>query len=185
MPEAEKFYIDSCHQFSDIGLTAILTHCTQLRQLAVECNATITDAPLAAHAHRVVHLQSLILEGCDAITGSCAASIAAHCTSLHTLNLSYTATRAATLQAAIPELRHMRKLVLENCAVDDATLSLIATYMLQLEHLDISMDDDEGAEYTCAGLIPIAEKCEKLKHLDLRARDVNELTIALWQNLRE
>lgn len=89
--QLERLTLEEWGNMSDIGLSAISTHCVLLEELSVIENDIITDDPLLLLAnHTAPRLLSLTLASCHSITGPDVVAIARRCPLLHTLNLNGT-----------------------------------------------------------------------------------------------
>lgn len=166
---------------SDVGLTAIATHCTLLEELCVSMNDLITDAPLIVLArHSQQNLLSLTLESCHSITGPGVLAITQRCPLLHTLNLNDTyEIPHADMKRIVPHLSHGKELGLLLHSVRNDTLNLISTHMPCLEKLNVASMYDPS--YTVKGLIALVKRCANLKFVALGEESslISEMVAAL------
>lgn len=189
----------------DVGLAAIGQHCHLLESFSCTYAHEVRnlDAGIAAIARGCPQLKRLNLSYCPLITGAGLTAIVAHCAQLEVLVLrNYNAhvTDASLLELAHSACAHrLQVLSVEGCqGLTGTGLAAVATHcrdlrslniqhcrMPQLEKLDIN--NGHQAEYTCEGMLAIAERCEKRKVLYLVEfcdEIVNKLTEAPWKKLR-
>lgn len=175
---------------TDVTLTAMATHCTQLEELSISENSFITDASLVKLAHSVgAHLKTLTLSECNSINGSGLVTLVMHCTNLRTLCISETprmsSLSADNLMRAIPHLKNLTELHLYCTYMDDAILSLIAEHMPCLAELTGFAGAPER-RYSVEGITTVVAKCAKLERLNLvESQDlVIKEDVVLWRTLR-
>ena len=81
-----EIVLPSCRRLTDAGLTAIATHCAQLRHLDVSWCTNLTDITLTAIATHCPQLQYLNVSYCSKLTGAALTALAAQCPQLRLIN---------------------------------------------------------------------------------------------------
>lgn len=177
----KRITMEKCVNLSDIGLVAIAAHCTQLQSLSVWQCDRFTDVGLTAIQSLSATIVSLQLIECAGFTGSGLVVIAKHCTLLHTLDIDdfQASIEPDQLAEALPHMHNMTKLVLRCDGVDAEMLHMIADYMPLLQHLHLSVPNDD-AEYTSDDVMHVVSKCEKLTYLELPAIVLRDVRRAEW-----
>lgn len=177
-----------CYSLTDVGLTAVATHCTCIAVLLVSDNRNITDESLIALAHSACarNLRSLTLDGCLSfnIGGEGILVIAEHCNALSTVHLSGLKLNYHYICSVIPRWQRMQSFNLSCCETNDEVLNLIGDYMPLLEYLNITPMFDEPS-YTYAGVLHVVQKCAQLKILELDCDDTwTEAQVEQWMEVR-
>lgn len=116
----KRIELHDCEAFTDVGITAVATHCTQLEHLLICTNDNIKDASLIALAHSncAKIMKLLHLQFCADVTGSGMVEIAMHCPALCTLELKALFRLAIEqLEMFIPYLKNLTHFKLWYCDV--------------------------------------------------------------------
>lgn len=154
----------SCGMLTDVGITAVATHCSRLTALDVGWNPRITDVGVIALAKGCTQLQSFELSFCDKITSASVVAIAMHCRSLHALDIqcchSVYNDGISALQVLGKELKFLH---VGGCGIDDRALLDIAAHCTALEVLAVPM----CLVLTDEAIVRVAERCPKLISLNM------------------
>lgn len=165
-PKLSRFVLVGCPNLTDIGLTAIVAHCTQLRELEIGSTDHVTDRPLEALAYSGnVVFQSLTLSVCSSIMGHGICRIADRFPELHTLQLmALHSIVSVVLDYCLTFLHKLKSLCMFVCPVTDSVLRYVAVNQPLLEELNVGAAMG-GTRYTSEGLMHIADDCKHLHTL--------------------
>eukprot|EP00672_Neobodo_designis_P009182 CAMPEP_0174878772 /NCGR_PEP_ID=MMETSP1114-20130205/82927_1 /TAXON_ID=312471 /ORGANISM="Neobodo designis, Strain CCAP 1951/1" /LENGTH=393 /DNA_ID=CAMNT_0016114161 /DNA_START=41 /DNA_END=1219 /DNA_ORIENTATION=+ len=162
-------HLDVSHTYGTVtnrGVTAIAQHCQQLRYLDVRFTGSdVTDAAVAAvarHCPLLEHLRVAFTSG--SVTDASLTVVAAFCPNLRFLDASNTSISDVAIEAIArqcPELAHL-EVPHSTGRVTNASICCVADCCPALQFLDIA-----NTRVTADAVRAVAQRCTKLRHLDM------------------
>ena len=156
-----KLDLTDCRKVSDAGFAELVGCCPSLEDVKLE-GLAISDTGLRKLAEGCPSLEDVGLENCTNISDDGAASLATHCTGLHTLNLGSTHVTDTGLTSLGEGCRALKKIDISGLTISDTGLAKLAEGCPRLEDVDLA-----GGAITDDGLASLAQHCAGLHTLNL------------------
>ena len=191
-PRLEDVNLRGCGNISDVGVASLAQHCAGLHTLILSgtqvtdsglarlgegCRALknidlfrlrISDTGLRKLAEGCSRLEDVNLMGCRHITDGGVASLAQHCSVLHTLSLGCTQVTDTGLARLGKGCRALKIIKLVRLTISDTGLGKLAEGCPRLEHVSLMY----CVAITDNGVASLVQHCAWLCELELRGTQV-------------